>query len=66
MCAAIRKIGKWGKLEITDSEYMNIHMAATALHYGQEAFEGIKASGKGRKDTSVPLGRKCKTLEPFG
>jgi len=35
--------GKWGPMEISDSEYINIHMAATALHYGQEAFEGLKA-----------------------
>jgi branched-chain amino acid aminotransferase len=35
--------GKWGELEISSSEYINIHMAATALHYGQEAFEGLKA-----------------------
>src|SRR5512133_3745253 len=35
--------GKWGELEISDSEVINIHMAATALHYGQEAFEGLKA-----------------------
>ena len=35
--------GKWGELEITSSEYIPIHMAATALHYGQEAFEGLKA-----------------------
>ena len=34
--------GAWGKIEVTDSEYVNIHMAATALHYGQEAFEGMK------------------------
>ena len=34
--------GKWGELEISDSEFINIHMAATALHYGQEAFEGLK------------------------
>lgn len=37
------KDGKWGDLEVSDSEYINIHMAATALHYGQEAFEGMKA-----------------------
>ncbi len=37
------KNGAWGKLEVTDSEYVNIHIAATALHYGQEAFEGLKA-----------------------
>ncbi|PKP16512.1 MAG: branched chain amino acid aminotransferase, partial [Bacteroidetes bacterium HGW-Bacteroidetes-22] len=35
--------GEWGKLEVSSSEYINIHIAATALHYGQEAFEGMKA-----------------------
>jgi len=35
--------GAWGELEISDSEILNIHMAATSLHYGQEAFEGLKA-----------------------
>jgi branched-chain amino acid aminotransferase len=34
--------GEWGKIEITSSEQIVIHMAATALHYGQEAFEGMK------------------------
>ena len=37
------KDGKWGELEVTSSEHINIHMAATSLHYGQEAFEGLKA-----------------------
>lgn len=37
------KDGAWSPLEVTDSEYISIHMAATALHYGQEAFEGMKA-----------------------
>jgi branched-chain amino acid aminotransferase len=35
--------GKWGKMEISSSEYIDIHIAATGLHYGQEAFEGLKA-----------------------
>lgn len=35
--------GKWGELEVSSSEIINIHMAATCLHYGQEAFEGLKA-----------------------
>ncbi len=35
--------GQWGETEISSSEYLNIHMAATALHYGQECFEGLKA-----------------------
>lgn len=37
------KDGKWGKMEVSSSEYINIHIAATGLHYGQEAFEGLKA-----------------------
>jgi len=37
------KDGKWSDLEITDSEQVNLHMAATCFHYGQEAFEGLKA-----------------------
>ena len=35
--------GKWGEIEVTSSDTINIHMAATSLHYGQEAFEGLKA-----------------------
>ena len=35
--------GKWGELEISSSEYISLHMAATTLHYGQEVFEGLKA-----------------------
>jgi len=34
---------KWGELEISSSEEIILHIAATALHYGQEAFEGLKA-----------------------
>jgi branched-chain amino acid aminotransferase len=37
------KEGRWSELEVTSSEYLTIHMAATSLHYGQEAFEGLKA-----------------------
>jgi branched-chain amino acid aminotransferase len=37
------KDGKWGEVEVSDSEYINMHIAATALHYGQEIFEGMKA-----------------------
>ncbi|MDY5969581.1 MAG: branched-chain amino acid aminotransferase [Bacteroidales bacterium] len=35
--------GAWGAIELTSDEYINVHMAATCLHYGQEAFEGLKA-----------------------
>ena len=46
----VYKNGKWGKLEVSSSEYIDIHIAATGLHYGQEAFEGLKAyTGKDGK-----------------
>ncbi|NLT03201.1 MAG: branched-chain amino acid aminotransferase [Bacteroidales bacterium] len=35
--------GQWGNLEVSTSENITMHMAATCLHYGQEAFEGLKA-----------------------
>lgn len=37
------KDGVWGELEVSDSEHFNLHIAATAIHYGQESFEGLKA-----------------------
>lgn len=37
------KDGEWGKIEISDSEYIPLHMSAVCLHYGQESFEGLKA-----------------------
>lgn len=37
------KDGKWGPIEVSDSEYIPMHIAASCLHYGQEAFEGLKA-----------------------
>ncbi len=42
--------GQWSTPELESSESVNIHMAATCLHYGQEAFEGMKAfRGKDNK-----------------
>ena len=35
--------GRWGEVEVTSSDTINIHMAATCLHYSQEGFEGLKA-----------------------
>ena len=35
--------GKWGEVEVCSDEYLKLHMAAPCLHYGQEAFEGLKA-----------------------
>lgn len=33
----------WGKPQWNTSPYINLHVAATGLNYGQQAFEGIKA-----------------------
>lgn len=35
--------GEWGEIEVCSEETIPLHMAATCLHYGQEAFEGLKA-----------------------
>lgn len=35
--------GEWGEFEISSSEQLTLHIAATCLHYGQESFEGTKA-----------------------
>ncbi len=35
--------GEWGELEISSKDHIDIHIAATCLHYGQQAFEGMKA-----------------------
>lgn len=35
--------GKWGELEVSSEDHISVHMAASGLHYGQEAFEGLKA-----------------------
>jgi branched-chain amino acid aminotransferase len=37
------KNGKWGEIEISSKVHIDIHIAATCLHYGQQAFEGMKA-----------------------
>ena len=34
--------GKWDGGELVAEPYLNIHIAATALHYGQTVFEGLK------------------------
>lgn len=49
------KDGQWNAGELVKSPYIPIHIAATALHYGQAAFEGLKAFC--RKDGQVSLFR---------
>ena len=55
--------GSWGNLEWHTNEYINMHMAATCLHYGQEAFEGLKAfRGVDGKIRIFRLGENAKRL----
>lgn len=35
--------GSWGKPELVKDPFVNVHIGATALHYGQACFEGLKA-----------------------
>ncbi|MDE7125518.1 MAG: branched-chain amino acid aminotransferase [Muribaculaceae bacterium] len=35
--------GKWGEIQVETSTSIEIHMAASCLHYAQEIFEGMKA-----------------------
>ena len=36
------KDGRWDEGVETESEILPLHIAATAIHYGQAAFEGLK------------------------
>jgi branched-chain amino acid aminotransferase len=62
--------GKWSEPEIESSEMISLHMAATCLHYGQEAFEGLKAfrgkDGKVRifrmRDNALRLQSSCRGI----
>jgi branched-chain amino acid aminotransferase len=40
---AYYKDGKWSDLEICESDEISVSIASSALHYGQECFEGMKA-----------------------
>lgn len=41
--SARHKDGAWGEGELLDSEFMQVHEGAPALHYAQQCFEGLKA-----------------------
>lgn len=44
------KNGEWGDITVHTDDRIDMHMAATCLHYGQECFEGLKAyRGKDNK-----------------
>ena len=58
------KDGKWGELEVSSSNQITMHMAATCLHYGQEAFEGLKAyRGKDGKIRVFRIEENAKRLQ---
>lgn len=64
------KDGKWSIPKETTSETIDLHIAATCLHYGQEAFEGLKAfrgkDGKVRifrmRENALRLQSSCKGI----
>jgi len=47
--------GAWGEPELVEGNHFNIHIGATALHYGQSCFEGLKAFA--HEDDSVYIFR---------
>lgn len=49
------KNGAWDSGQLTEAEFLHIHEGSTALHYGQQCFEGLKAYG--RKDGKINLFR---------
>lgn len=60
----VYKEGAWGELELTSDTHISIHMAATCLHYGQEAFEGMKAfRGKDGKVRLFRIEENAKRLQ---
>lgn len=40
---SVWKDGEWSPLSLTSDPYIRLHVASTALHYGQSCFEGLKA-----------------------
>lgn len=56
--------GKWGELEVSSSEEVSLHIASTCFHYGQEAFEGLKAfRGKDGKIRVFRMEENAKRLQ---
>ena len=37
------KGGQWSEMQVTEDEYIPMHISTTCLHYGLECFEGLKA-----------------------
>ncbi|MBW6440785.1 branched-chain amino acid aminotransferase [Patescibacteria group bacterium] len=55
--------GAWGEMQKSTSDHIDMHMAATCLHYGQECFEGLKAfRGKDEKIRIFRLDENAKRI----
>ena len=52
---SVWKDGKWDNGKLTEDNMLRISEASTALHYGQQCFEGLKAYRT--KDGSIQLFR---------
>ena len=56
------KDGKWDEGKLTTDNMLHIHEGSTAIHYGQQCFEGLKAYRcKRRFNQLIPSRSKCKT-----
>jgi len=56
--------GAWGELKVHEDEYLQLHMAATSIHYGQEVFEGLKAfRGKDGKTRIFRMDENAKRMQ---
>ncbi|MDX5028790.1 branched chain amino acid aminotransferase, partial [Streptococcus suis] len=53
--------GKWDDGKLTDDATLHISESSPALHYGQQAFEGLKADRT--KDGSIQLFRPDQNAE---
>ena len=47
--------GKWSPMEVTQDEYIKMHMSASCLHYGIELFEGLKAFQSSAERLCLPV-----------
>jgi len=64
------KNGQWGEIHSRNNPYIDIHIGATVLHYGQACFEGLKAfhcrDGKVRvfrgKENAARIARSCERI----
>ncbi len=57
------KDGKWSEAKVVEKDTIEIPMAATCLHYGQEAFEGLKVyKHKDGKVTTFRVDENAKRL----